>query len=84
MSTAAAGTKPVQFRLPAWAREFLDEKSQQMGSTKTDVVIVALQCLQEKETAALMAEGYRELANLSSEMADENMAIASETWPEWE
>ncbi len=83
MSTAAAGTKPVQFRLPAWARDFLDEQSRQMSATKTDVVVVALECLREKETAALMAEGYLELADLHSEMAEQNVAIAGETLPEW-
>jgi len=83
MSTAAAGTKPVQFRLPAWARDFLDEQSRQMSATKTDVVVVALECLREKEMAALMAEGYRELADLHSEMAEESVAIAGETLPEW-
>jgi hypothetical protein len=83
MSTAAAGTKPVQFRLPAWARDFLDEQSRQMSATKTDVVVVALECLREKEMAALMAEGYRELADLHSEMAEQNVAIAGETLPEW-
>lgn len=79
----AATTRPVQFRLPEWAREFLDEQSKQSGNSKTDVVIEALQCLREKEMAALMAEGYRELADLHHQMAEENVAIAGETWPEW-
>lgn len=83
MSTAAAGTKPVQFRLPAWARDFLDEQSRQMGATKTDVVVVALECLREKGIAALMAEGYRELGDLHSGMAEENVGIARDTLPEW-
>lgn len=82
MSTAA-GTKPVQFRLPTWAQEFLEEQSRLAGSTKTDVVIEALQCLREKEIAALMAEGYRELADLNTELAEESARIASETLPEW-
>ena len=84
MSTAALGTKPVQFRLPAWARDFLDQQSREAGITKTDIVVEALQCLREKELAALMAEGYRELSDLNSEMAEESMGIALETLPEWD
>lgn len=84
MSTAAIGTKPVQFRLPAWARDFLDERSRQVGSSKTEVVMEALECLREKEMAALMAEGYRELAELNSQMAEESIGIASDTLPEWD
>lgn len=84
MSAAAVGTKPVQFRLPAWARDFLDEHSRQAGSTKTEVIVEALECLREKEMAALMAEGYREMADLNSEFAEESIGIASETLPEWD
>ncbi len=83
MAMGAVGTKPVQFRLPAWAREFLDEQSRQAGSTKTEVVVEALECLREKEMTALMAEGYRELADLNTELAEESIGIAAETLPEW-
>lgn len=84
MPAEAVGTKPVQFRLPAWAREFLDARSRQSGTTKTEVVVEALECLREKELAALMAEGYRELADFNSELAEESVKIACETPPEWE
>ena len=84
MAVSAAGTRPVQFRLPAWAREFLDEQSRQAGITKTEIVIEALECLREKELAALMAEGYRELADLNTRMAEEAVALAGETLPEWD
>ena len=83
MSTEAVGTKPVQFRLPAWARDFLDEQSRRAGSSKTEIVVEALECLREKEVAALMAEGYRDLADLNSELAEESIGIAVETLPEW-
>lgn len=84
MAVGATGTKPVQFRLPVWAREFLEEQSRQAGSTKTEVVVEALQCLREKELAALMAEGYRELAQYNKQLAEESIEIAAETLPEWE
>ena len=84
MAVSAAGTKPVQFRLPVWAREFLEEQSRQAGSTKTEVVVEALECLREREMAALMAEGYRELADLNTQLAEESIEIAAETLPEWD
>ncbi|MHB1342725.1 MAG: hypothetical protein ACYC77_09460 [Coriobacteriia bacterium] len=46
-------------------------------------MIEALECLREKEMAALMAEGYRELADLNTELAEEAIGIAAETLPEW-
>jgi predicted DNA-binding protein len=84
MATGALETKPVQFRLPAWAREFLDEQSRQAGTTKTEVVVEAIECLRDKELAALMAEGYRELADLNEELAEESIGIAGEALPEWD
>jgi hypothetical protein len=83
MTTAATETRPVQFRLPAWARSFLEEQSRETGASKTDVVLEALECLREKEIAAEMARGYRELADLNLELAEESVCIASETLPEW-
>ncbi|MHB9004198.1 MAG: hypothetical protein ACYC6C_09050 [Coriobacteriia bacterium] len=84
MSTAAFETKPVQFRLPAWAREFVSEQSREAGTTKTEVIVEAIECLREKKLAALMADGYRELSELNSLMAEESVALASETLPEWD
>ena len=61
--------KPAQFRLPAWAHEFLAEESSARDTTKTDVVLEALECLKEKRFNELMAEGY-------TAMAEENLAEA--------
>jgi ribosomal protein S11 len=76
-------TKPAQFRLPAWAHEFLAEEAALYGVTKTEIVVRALERLRESEIEALMAEGYRECAEENLKMAEEGMATAAETWPEW-
>ena len=61
--------KPSQFRLPAWAQEFLAKEASVAGSTKTDVVLEALVDLKRKRFEEAMKEGY--LA-----MAEENLAEA--------
>ncbi len=55
-------TRPAQFRLPMWAHEFLAGESVRTGSTKTDLVVEALEDLKRKRLQALMAEGYAEMA----------------------
>ena len=59
---AVYGTRPAQFRLPAWAHEFLVRESTETDATKTDLVIEALEDLKRKRFEALMAEGYVEMA----------------------
>ena len=56
-------TKPAQFRLPAWAHEFIAEESSATGASKTDVVLEALQAYRRKRFEDLMAEGYIEMAD---------------------
>jgi hypothetical protein len=52
-------TKPAQFRLPAWAHEFIAQESVAEGVTKTDVVIRALDAHRARRIEERMAEGYR-------------------------
>jgi len=66
---AIFSTRPAQFRLPAWAHEFLVRESTETDATKTDLVIEALEDLKRKRFEALMAEGY-------VEMAEEDLAEA--------
>lgn len=61
--------KPSQFRLPAWAQEFLAEESAASSATKTDLVLEALEDLKRKRFEQRMAEGY-------IEMAEEHLAEA--------
>jgi len=62
-------SKPAQFRLPAWAHEFLAQESSASGTSKTEVVLEALETYRRKRFEDLMAEGY-------IEFADENLAEA--------
>ena len=36
-------TKPAQFRLPAWAHEFIAQEASEQGVTKTEIVTEALE-----------------------------------------
>ena len=62
---ATSSTKPAQFRLPAWAREFLTQESEASGSTRTDVVLEALAVYRDKRLRERLAEGYRHCAEVS-------------------
>jgi hypothetical protein len=83
MSDYPARTRPAQFRLPAWAHEYVEERSANYGVTKTEVVLEALSLLRDTETGELMAEGYREIGTLNVELAERGAAIAAESLPEW-
>lgn len=52
-------TKPAQYRLPAWAHEFLAREAAATGMTKTGIVVDALEQLQAKRLDESMSEGYR-------------------------
>lgn len=55
--------KPAQFRLPAWAHEFLVQEAAERGVTKTDVVLEALEQYKRTRFEELMKEGYLECAD---------------------
>lgn len=61
--------KPSQFRLPAWAQQFLAEESAAKGSTKTDVLLEALECLKQRRLEDDLREGYLEMAEHDLEEA---------------
>jgi hypothetical protein len=63
--------KPGQFRLPAWAHEFLAEESRTRGVTKTEVVLQGLECLKRSRHEDLMMQGYVELRDVMREEASE-------------
>lgn len=77
------GTTPAQFRLPSWAVEFIAQRAAAQASTKTDVVLEALECLRARETEALMAEGYLARAQENLQLAEEGLLAAEETLPSW-
>jgi hypothetical protein len=64
-------TKPAQFRLPPWAHDFLAQEASYAGTSKTEVVLDALEAYKRKRFDEHLADGYRE-------WADENLAQAKE------
>ncbi len=83
MATYSARTRPSQFRLPEWAALFVEERAVAAGSTKTEVVLEALECLRQRDVEQLMAEGYIERAEEDREFAELSWQAGVETWPEW-
>lgn len=79
----SSGTRPAQFRLPEWAYTFVEERASASGSTKTEVVLEALECLRQREIEELMAEGYAARASESRKLAEVGLRAAEESWPEW-
>jgi hypothetical protein len=76
-------SRPAQFRLPQWVHDYLEERSAAKEETKTQVVIEAIECLRQRELEALMAEGYREQAASSRELAEEMLPAGAETLHSW-
>ena len=75
--------KPVNFRLPQWVIDFLETRAAETNETKTQVIVEAVACLRDREIAALMEEGYREMSEQSLSMAEESLPAAIETLPDW-
>ena len=83
MSAYADRSRPTQFRLPQAIAQYVEERSAREGTTKTAVVVEAISCLREREMEALMSAGYREMSDQSARPAEEGLAAADETLPEW-
>jgi len=73
----------ASFRLPPWVMEFLRQKTEERQESKTQIVVEAIACLRERELAALMEEGYREMAEENLSVAESSLPAAAETLPEW-
>jgi hypothetical protein len=83
MPAPSRTTTPAQFRLPPWAVEFIAQRAESHATTKTDVVLEALECLRVRETEELMAEGYLARADENVRLAEEGLLAAEETLPQW-
>ena len=75
--------KPANFRLPQWVLDYLEHRAEERHESKTQVVVEAVTCLRDRELAALMEEGYREMAEDSLAMAEASLSSSVETLPEW-
>jgi hypothetical protein len=83
VSTYSSGRRPAQFRFPEWAHVFVEERAAASGTTKTEIVLAALECLRQSEVDELMAEGYVARAAESLELSEAGLKAAEESWPEW-
>ena len=70
-------------RLSAWAGEYVETRSAETGTTKTEMVVEAISCVRAEHVQALMREGYEEMRDLGREMAEEDLAASGECVPEW-
>ena len=83
MSNYSSTRRPAQFRLPEWAFLYVEERAATTGSTKTEVILEALESLRQRETEELMAEGYIARAAENRALAESGLKAAEESWPEW-
>lgn len=83
MSEYATRGKPVQYRLPQPIVDYVAERSERLGTTKTAVIVEAVTCLMHQESEGLMREGYREMSDLNLRVAEEGLAGSDDTLPEW-
>ena len=64
-------TTPFNVRLPDWALQYINERAATSGTTKTDVLLEALQALKVQDRQALMRKGYAEMREIDRIMAEE-------------
>jgi hypothetical protein len=75
--------KPANFRLPQWVLDFVEHRAAERNESKTQVIVEAVACLRDREIAALMDEGYREMAEETLATSEAALPAAIETLPEW-
>jgi Arc/MetJ-type ribon-helix-helix transcriptional regulator len=73
--------KKVTVSLPDDLLRFADERADQVGKSRSQVVAKALEILRRVERDRLMAEGYRFYEDLDVELAEADMAAVNEVWP---
>lgn len=82
MTEEGPNTKPFNVRLPIWAVEYIDRRSEERGVTKTQVVLDALSGLRAQELQELMREGYAEMSEVNRDMARRAMSLSRESLSE--
>jgi hypothetical protein len=66
-------TTPFNVRLPDWALQYINDRAVASGTTKTDVLLEALQALKVQDREALMRRGYEEMREIDRLMAEESL-----------
>ena len=66
-------TTPFNVRLPDWALQYINARAAATGTTKTDVLLEALQALKLQDREALMRKGYAEMREIDKLIAEETL-----------
>jgi hypothetical protein len=72
-------TKPFNIRLPLWAVAYIERRAHERGTTKTEVILEALERLRADEVAEMMRQGYSEMRDLDVRLAEEGMSMSGST-----
>ena len=70
---ACMSTTPFNVRLPDWALQYINQRAFATGTTKTDVLLEALQALKVQDREALMRKGYAEMREIDKLIAEESL-----------
>jgi hypothetical protein len=70
---AHMSTTPFNVRLPDWALDYINERAVTTGTTKTDVLLEALQALKVQDRETLMRKGYAEMREVDKLIAEESL-----------
>lgn len=79
----AVETRRAQFRLPLWVHDYLAQRAGERNQTKTQVIIEAVSCLQQREIEARMVEGYQEYAGLARQISEQARPVAPGVLGDW-
>jgi hypothetical protein len=74
-------TRPVQVRLPEPVDDFLTGLAEELGESKTQIVVEALECLRQQLLERRMEVGYRELAGEQGQLVAAGLAASLPTTP---
>lgn len=73
------GASKVTISLPTPLLDFADRLARERAMTRSGVIAALLRKEEEAETQALMAEGYREMAEENQRLAEEAYPVVAET-----
>ena len=79
---ARTPTRPVQVRLPESADAFLTQLAAETGQSKTEIVVDALQCLQQRLLERRLETGYRELGGEQDALVRAGLSATLPTIPD--
>ena len=73
----------ITISLPKEILDFADRLARERSTSRSSVIAELLENEEEARIKALMAEGYREMAEENLAFAEEAIPLASEVLPEW-